>query len=99
LQADEGLRRGGTLEKLATLATPFKEDGVISAGNASQISDGSGALLITTSELAAANGFTPLVRIHTSAIVGDDPVIMLTGPIAATAKALKMSGLTISDIG
>ena len=52
LSADEGLRRGGSLEKLATLTTPFKEDGVIHAGNASQISDGTGALLITTSELA-----------------------------------------------
>lgn len=99
LNADEGLRRSGSLEKLATLATPFKEDGVISAGNASQISDGAGALLITTSEIAQANGLKPIVRIHTSVVVGDDPVIMLTGPIAATAKALKKSGLSIDDIG
>lgn len=99
LNADEGLRRSGSLDKLATLATPFKEDGVISAGNASQISDGAGALLITTSEIAQANGLKPIVRIHTSVVVGDDPVIMLTGPIAATAKALKKSGLSIDDIG
>jgi acetyl-CoA acyltransferase len=99
LNTDEGLRRGGSLDKLATLATPFKEDGVISAGNASQISDGAGALLITTSEIAEANGLKPIVRIHTSVVVGDDPVIMLTGPIAATAKALKKSGLSIDDIG
>lgn len=99
LQADEGVRRGGTLEKLATLPTPFKDDGVVSAGNASQISDGSGALLLTTSEIAKANGFTPLARIHTAVVAGDDPVIMLTAPIRATELALKKSGLSIDDIG
>lgn len=99
LQNDEGVRRGGTLEKLATLPTPFKNDGVVSAGNASQISDGSGALLLTTSEIAKANGFTPLARIHTAVVAGDDPVIMLTAPIRATELALKKSGLSIDDIG
>ncbi|MDG3011109.1 thiolase family protein [Rhodococcus sp. D2-41] len=99
LTQDEGIRRGGTLEKLGKLRTVFKEDGVIHAGNASQISDGAGALLITTGEIARERGLTPLARVHTSAVAGDDPVIMLTGPIAATAKALGRSGLSIDDIG
>ncbi|KJL42318.1 thiolase family protein [Microbacterium trichothecenolyticum] len=97
--ADEGLRRGGSLEKLATLATPFKDDGVISAGNASQISDGAGALLITTSDLAREQGLTPIARIYSSAVAGDDPVIMLTAPIRATQLVLKKAGLSIEDIG
>ncbi|MGY2127825.1 thiolase family protein [Blastococcus sp. SYSU DS0617] len=99
VSADEGIRPGGTLEKLGSLKTPFKEDGVISAGNASQISDGSAALLVTTSEKARELGLTPLVRIHTTVMAGDDPVIMLTAPIPATAKVLDRSGLSIDDIG
>jgi acetyl-CoA acyltransferase len=99
LEVDEGVRRGGTLEKLGELKTAFKEDGVITAANSSQISDGSGALLIMTSEKAAALGLQPLVRLHTFALAGDDPVIMLTAPIPATAKALAKSGLSIKDIG
>ena len=99
LEVDEGVRRGGTLEKMGELKTAFREDGVITAGNSSQISDGSGALLITTSEKAAELGLRPLVRLHTFALAGDDPVIMLTAPIPATAKALAKSGLKISDIG
>jgi acetyl-CoA acyltransferase len=97
--ADEGIRPGGTLEKLAALKTPFKENGVISAGNASQISDGSAALLVTTSEKAAELGLTPIVRIHTTVMAADDPIIMLTAPIPATQKALQRSGLSIGDIG
>jgi acetyl-CoA acyltransferase len=99
LEADEGVRRGGTLEKMGELKPAFKEDGIVTAGNSSQISDGSGALLITTSEKAAELGLKPLVRLHTFALAGDDPIIMLTAPIPATAKALKRSGLSISDIG
>jgi acetyl-CoA acyltransferase len=99
VSADEGIRPGGTLEKLGSLKTPFKEDGVISAGNASQISDGAAALLVTTSEKARELGLTPLVRIHTTVMAGDDPVIMLTAPIPATQKALTRSGLSIDDIG
>jgi acetyl-CoA acyltransferase len=99
LEVDEGVRRGGTLEKMGELKSAFKEDGVITAGNSSQISDGSGALLLTTSEKAAQLGLKPLVRLHTFALAGDDPVIMLTAPIPATAKALARSGLKISDIG
>ncbi len=99
LALDEGIRRGTTLEKLAALKTPFVEDGVISAGNASQISDGAAALLITTSERAKALGMTPIARVHTAVVSGADPVRMLTGPIPATALALKRSGLSIDDIG
>jgi acetyl-CoA acyltransferase len=99
VSADEGIRPGGTLEKLASLKTPFKEDGVISAGNASQISDGAAALLVTTSEKARELGLTPLVRIHTTVMAGADPVIMLTAPIPATQKVLQRSGLSIEDIG
>jgi acetyl-CoA acyltransferase len=99
VRADEGIRPGGTLEKLGALKTPFKEDGVISAGNASQISDGAAALLVTTGEKARELGLTPLVRIHTTVMAGDDPVIMLTAPIPATRKALSRSGLSIDDIG
>ncbi|WP_329566021.1 thiolase family protein [Streptomyces sp. NBC_01361] len=96
---DEGVRRGSTLEKLASLKTPFKADGVVSAGNSSQISDGAAALLITTSEIARQNGWTPIARVHTAVLAGADPVTMALGPAPATAKALKRSGLSIGDIG
>ncbi|MEV6876485.1 acetyl-CoA C-acyltransferase [Amycolatopsis sp. NPDC051128] len=96
---DEGIRRGGTLESLAGLRTAFKENGTITAGNSSQISDGSAALLLTTSEKAAELGLRPLARVHTAVLAADDPVIMLTAPIAATRKALARSGLTIGEIG
>lgn len=99
LEGDEGIRRGGSLESMAKLRSVFDENGVIHAGNASQISDGSGALLIMSSAQAAARGLTPLVRIHTTVVTGDDPVVMLAGPIPATAKALARSGLSIGDIG
>ena len=74
---DEGIRRGGTLEKLAGLKPAFREDGVIHAGNSSQISDGSAGLLMMTSDKAAQLGLTPMARIHTAVVAGDDPVIML----------------------
>ncbi|MFF2508156.1 thiolase family protein [Streptomyces sp. NPDC058067] len=96
---DEGVRRGGTLEAMAGLKTPFKADGVVSAGNASQISDGSAALLVTTSDIAARNGWTPIARFHTGVVTGVDPVTMLKGPIPATRKALERSGLGVGDIG
>jgi acetyl-CoA acyltransferase len=96
---DEGIRRGSTVETLGSLKTPFKADGVISAGNASQISDGSAALLMTTSEKAAELGLTPIARVHTAVLAGADPVIMLTAPIPATQKALQRSGLSIDQIG
>jgi acetyl-CoA acyltransferase len=99
VSADQGIRPGSTLEKLATLPTPFTEDGVVSAGNASQISDGSAALLVMTSEKAAELGLTPLVRFHTGVMAGVDPIIMLTGPIPATQKVLQRSGLRLDEIG
>lgn len=96
---DQGIRRGSTVEGLAGLKTPFKEDGVIHAGNASQISDGAAAILVMSEEAAAKYGCTPIARVHTATLAGDDPVIMLTAPIPATAKALAKSGLSIDDIG
>src|SRR5574337_84547 len=96
LDQDEGLRRGTTVDTLAGLRTAFRADGVITAGNSSQISDGAGAVLITTSDVAAARGWTPIARIHTSGIVGSDPVLMLTGPIPAPEKAPRRSGLPIA---
>jgi acetyl-CoA acyltransferase len=98
--ADEGVRRGGTLEALGQLRTVFKaEGGVITAGNSSQISDGSAALLMTTSEKAAELRLTPVVRVHTAVLAGADPVIMLTAPIPATEKVLRRSGLSLDQIG
>ncbi len=99
VSVDEGIRRGGSVEKLAKLQTVFKEDGVIHAGNASQISDGSAAMLVMTSQRAKELGLTPLVRVHTAVLAGADPIMMLTAPIPATEKALKKSGLSINDIG
>ena len=96
---DQGVRRGGTFETLAALPTPFKEGGVISAGNASQISDGASALLMMTSDKAAELGLRPLARVHTVALAGADPVMMLTAPIPATEKALRRAGLRLTDIG
>jgi acetyl-CoA acyltransferase len=100
VSADEGIRRGGTLESLGTLKTVFKpEGGVVTAGNASQISDGSAALLMMTSQKARELAMTPIARVHTAVVAGSDPVIMLTGPIPATQKALAKSGLRIDEIG
>jgi len=96
---DEAIRRGTTAEALAGLKAVFQQDGVIHAGNASQISDGAAALLITTSELAAANGLTPIARVHTAVLAAADPVIMLSAPIPATLKALAKSGLSVDQIG
>ena len=96
---DEGIRPGSTVESLAGLKTVFKPDGVITAGKASQISDGAAALLMTTSEKARELGLTPIARVHTAVLAGADPVIMLTAPIPATQKALARSGLSIDDIG
>lgn len=96
---DQGIRRGSSVESLAGLKTPFKEDGVVTAGNASQISDGSAAILVMSEEAAAKYGCTPIARVHTATLAGDDPVIMLTAPIPATAKALERSSLTVDDIG
>ncbi|WP_433723176.1 thiolase family protein [Actinoplanes sp. CA-051413] len=96
---DEGIRRDTTLEKLGGLKTPFKTDGVVTAGSASQISDGAAALAVTSSRWAAAHGLRPLARVHTAVVAAADPVIMLTAPLPATAKALAKAGLTLDDIG
>ncbi len=96
---DEGIRRGTPMEKMAQLKPAFKEDGVIHAGNSSQISDGSAAVLIMSDQKAKSLGLKPIAKIHTAVLAGADPVIMLTAPIPATQKALKKSGLGISDIG
>ncbi len=96
---DEGIRRGGTLEKMGGLKPAFRPDGVITAGNASQISDGSAALLMMTSDKAEELGLRPLVRVHTAVIAGDDPIKMLTAPIPATRKVLARSGVRLDEIG
>jgi len=96
---DEGVRRGGTLEALGALRPAFAEDGVVTAGSSSQISDGSAALLMTTSERAAQLGLRPLARIHTAVLAADDPVVMLTAPLPATRKVLARSGLRLDEIG
>ncbi len=96
---DEGVRRGTTVEKLAGLKPAFVDDGVIHAGNSSQISDGAAALLVTTSEHALELGLTPIVRYLAGAVTGTDPVLMLTGPIPATEKVLGKSGVRIDDVG
>ncbi|MDI3418182.1 thiolase family protein [Streptomyces luteolus] len=99
VSVDEGIRRSSSMEKLAALKTVFDPNGRITAGNASQISDGSAAVLVMTSERARSLGLAPLARIHTATVVADDPVAMLAGPAPATAKALKLAGLGLDDIG
>jgi acetyl-CoA acyltransferase len=96
---DEGIRES-SMEKLGSLRAVFKPDGgVITAGNSSQISDGSAALLLTTSEKARDLGLTPIARVHTAVLAGADPVMMLTAPMPATEKALAKSGLGLDEIG
>ena len=99
VSADEGVRRGSTVDKLAGLKPAFAEDGVIHAGNSSQISDGAAALLVTTPEKARELGLTPLVRYRAGAVAGADPVLMLTGPIPATEKVLGKAGVALGDVG
>ncbi len=98
MTVDEGIRPGTTLEKLATLQPAFKEGGVVTARNSSQISDGAAAVLIMSEEKANELGLTPMARFVQFAIVGVDPVTMLTGPIPATQKVLDKAGLTMDDI-
>lgn len=97
--ADEGIRRGTTIEKMGQLKPVFKEDGVIHAGNSSQISDGSAALLFMSAEKAKSLGLKPFARVHTGVLAGADPVMMLSAPIPATQKALSKSGLSLDEIG
>jgi acetyl-CoA C-acetyltransferase len=94
---DEGIRET-SIEKLATLKPVARENGVHTAGNSSQISDGAAAVLMMTEERAAALGLTPRARIVDTCLVGVDPVLMLTGPIDATQRLLARTGLSIDDI-
>ena len=96
---DEGIRRGTSVQTLARLKPAFTEDGVIHAGNSSQISDGAAALLVTTPAKARELGLDPIVRYRAGAVVGTDPVLMLTGPIPATVSVLRKAGVGLSEIG
>lgn len=98
IRQDSGPRKGTSLEVLGGLKTVFKEDGLIHAGNSSQISDGAAALLLMERSKAEELGLKPRFRVHTRVVVGSDPTLMLTGPIPATEKALQKSGLSIEDI-
>jgi acetyl-CoA acyltransferase len=97
--ADEGIRRGSTVEKLAALKPAFVDDGVIHAGNSSQISDGAAALLVTTADKAFELDLAPIVRYRSGAVTGADPVLMLTGPIPATEKVLHKAGVSLAEVG
>ncbi|MDT5010786.1 MAG: acetyl-CoA acyltransferase [Mycobacterium sp.] len=99
VSADEGIRRGTTVDKLAGLKPAFADDGVIHAGNSSQISDGAAALLVMSLEKAYELDLTPLVRYRAGAVTGADPVLMLTGPIPATEKVLHKAGVPLSEVG
>ena len=94
---DEGPRRDTSLEKMAGLA-PLRDGWELTAAVASQISDGAGALLIASQAAVDRYGLEPMARVHAMAVVGSDPVIMLTGPIAATRKVLARAGMTVADI-
>ena len=95
---DEGIRPNTTPEVLAGLKPAFKPDGVVTAGNSAQISDGSAAVLIMSEEKADDLGLTPMARFVGFSLAGVDPVTMLTGPIPATSKVLDRTGLSIDDI-
>jgi acetyl-CoA acyltransferase len=96
--SDQGIRPDTALEKLAALKPAFKPDGKVTAGNASQISDGAAAVLLMSAEKASELGLTPRARVLDQTTVGVDPVIMLTGPIPATRKLLDRGGMTMDDI-
>lgn len=100
LPRDEGIRDAIDLEKMRTLPTVFRPDGngVVTAGNSSQISDGASAVLVANREVAEADGFRPRARFLARVAVGDDPTLQLTGVIPATRKALKRAGMTINDL-
>ena len=98
LTVDEGPRRDSSLEKMASLRT-LAEGGRLTAAVASQISDGASAVMVASEGYVERHGLTPLAKVHTLAIAGSDPILMLTGPIPATQKALERSGLTLDDIG
>ena len=92
MTTDEGIRPDTTAERLASLPPAFKPDGMVTAGNSSQISDGAAAVLVTSEEAATRLGLTPRARVQAFAVTGSDPILMLTGPIPATAKVLERAG-------
>jgi len=98
IKIDEGVRMPPNREKMASLQPVFKLDGVVTAANASQISDGAAALVLASAKAVGAYNLTPLARIITRYVTGSDPVLMLDGPIPATQQALKRAGLTIDQI-
>ena len=98
VQHDEGPRRDTSLEKLATLKTAFKADGVVTAGNSSQLTDGAAALLLASERGLTTHRLTPRARVVAMALSGVDPVIMLTGPIPATRRIFDRTGLTLEDM-
>jgi acetyl-CoA acyltransferase len=98
MTSDEGIRPNSSVEALAKLKPAFKEDGKVTAGNSSQITDGASAVLIMSEEKARELGYTPRAKFHSFALAGVDPVTMLTGPIPATTKVLERAGLTLDDI-
>jgi acetyl-CoA acyltransferase len=98
LTRDEGIRPGTTVETLANLKPAFKPDGKVTAGNSSQITDGASAALIMSEKAASDLGFTPRARFHSFALAGVDPVMMLTGPIPATAAVLERAGIGMDGI-
>jgi acetyl-CoA acyltransferase len=98
LAADEGIRPDTTVESLANLKPAFQPDGVVTAGNSSQITDGASAVLIMSDTRAAELGLTPRARFHAFSLAGVDPIFMLTGPIPATETVLERGGLGIDDI-
>jgi acetyl-CoA acyltransferase len=95
---DEGIRPTSTVEVLAGLPPVFKADGVITAGNSSQITDGAAAILIMSADKAKELGYTPRARFHSFSLAGADPVLMLTAPIPATERVLAKAGMKIGDI-
>ena len=96
---DEGIRRGGTVETLASLQPAFKPDGVITAGNTSQISDGAAALLVCAPSTPSALGLRPIARVHTAVLAARRSEHHADGAIPATQKALQRAGLALDDIG
>jgi acetyl-CoA acyltransferase len=98
LESDEGVRRDTSAEKLAALKPAFSENGTVTAGSSSQISDGAAAVLIMSEERASSLGLTPRARFHTFAVAANDPQIMLTAPIPATELVLSKAKLTLADV-
>ena len=98
MTADEGIRHAPTADSLSKLNPAFREDGKVTAGNSSQITDGASAVLVMSAEKAAELGLRPRAKFHSFALAGADPVTMLKGPIPATEKVMSRSGLTLDDI-